>query len=547
MCSTTRLPQCVVLCCAVLCCAVLCWLQAHLPECLQLVEVTDGYAVLRCPGLYEVQLSLFQQPYPPQLEEARQAAQEAAAAAAAGAGQQDDAQQQQQADQKQAGADSTAAAAASAEVPSKPEVRWQWTLTHAVLLPNAAKQQPLRPVQLEALLRTVRERMWIAADSAAVEAVKRAAAASTETEQQQAGAAAAAGASQPAASGGGVSTRSGQHPAASTVTGLSGAAGGESAKQRGLQMDLYGADEVTLPLKIMHAVLRDIAARTLLEEVSRVAQQLAAPGSKWAGHLKVSKAMKLTKGLHLLYWQQSPALLVLPGREADTAAAAAAAAAGASAAAGAGSSKPPASAAAAAASKLEQSSAAAYPAVEVGVGDDGTIQQLHFPELLLPGTQQAVQLVLDSHTVDVVGLLLQAVQVIVANQLQYLQGAIQQGLKADDAKYGGNSSSFLQLRLVRQGHLTSRAQQLRGRMPTSAAAAAEGQHGLAVDAELQEQQQLLLSQLPDALEVLVEKQSALTVSFQPWSGKLVLRLGSAYGGDSNIELGATVHHVSHVY
>lgn len=540
MCSTTRLPQCVVLCCA-----VLCWLQAHLPECLQLVEVTGGYAVLRCPGLYEVQLSLFQQPYPPQLEEARQAAQEGIAAAAAGAGQQDDAQQQQQADQKLAGTDSTAAAA-SAEVPSKPEVRWQWTLTHAVLLPNAAKQQPLRPVQMEALLRTVRERMWIAADAAAVEAAKRAAAASAGAEQPQADTAAAAGASQPAASGGGVSTRSGQHPAASTVTGLSGAAGGEAAKQRGLQVDLYGADEVTLPLKIMHAVLRDVAARTLLEEVSRVAQQLAAPGSKWAGHLKVSKAMKLTKGLHLLYWQQSPALLALPGREAD-AAAAAAAAAGASAAAGAGSSKPPASAAAAAASKLEQSSAAAYPAVEVGVGDDGTIQQLHFPELLLPGTQQAVQLMLDSHTVDVVGLLLQAVQVIVANQLQFLQGAIQQGLKADDAKYGGNSSSFLQLRLVRQGHLTSRAQQLRGRMLTSAAAAAEGQHELGVDAELQEQQQLLLSQLPDALEVLVEKQSALTVSFQPWSGKLVLRLGSAYGGDSNIELGATVHHVSHVY
>jgi hypothetical protein len=528
--------------CAVLCCAVLCWLQAHLPECLQVVEVTGGYAVLRCPGLYEVQLSLFQQPYPPQLEEARQAAQEAAAAAP-GAGQQDDPQQQQQqADQKQAGPDASAAAA-SAKVPPKPEVRWQWTLTHAVLLPNAAKQQPLRPVQMEALLRTVRERMWIAADAAAVEAVKRAAAASAGTGQPQADTAAAA--SQPAASGGGVSTRSGQHPAASTVTGLSGAAGGESAKQRGLQMDLYGADEVTLPLKIMHAVLRDIAARTLLEEVSCVAQQLAAPGSKWAGHLKVSKAMKLTKGLHLLYWQQSPALLALPCREAD--AAAAAAAAGASAAAGAGSSKPPASAAAAAASKLEQSSAAAYPAVEVGVGDDGTIQQLHFPELLLPGTQQAVQLMLDSHTVDVVGLLLQAVQVIVANQLQFLQGAMQQGLKADDAKYGGNSSSFLQLRLVRQGHLTSRAQQLRGRMLTSAAAAAEGQHELGVDAELQKQQQLLLSQLPDALEVLVEKQSALTVSFQPWSGKLVLRLGSAYGGDSNIELGATVHHVSHVY
>lgn len=189
------------------------------------------------------------------------------------------------------------------------------------------------------------------------------------------------------------------------------------------------------------------------------------------------------------------------------------------------------------------------------MGDDGTVQQLASPQLLLPGTQQPLQLVLDSHSVDVVGLLLQAVQVIVANQLQFLHGEVLRLLNRDKGRVGGGDSSSgaeqgcsLQLRLCRQGHLSSRAQQRwRGQaaaLPSPASpAAAEGLHGLAGDAEQQEQQQRLLLQLPDALEVLVEGQPALTVSFQPWSGRLVLRLGSAYGGDSNIEMGATLHQV----
>ncbi|WIA39253.1 hypothetical protein OEZ86_005375 [Tetradesmus obliquus] len=108
-------------------------LKAHLPDCLELVQVTGGYAVLSCKGLYEVQLSLFQQPYPVQLSEAREAA---AAAAIDGQQQQQPAepggqQQQQQQQQNEAGTSGTAAAAAtqqdasssSSSSPSEPEVQ----------------------------------------------------------------------------------------------------------------------------------------------------------------------------------------------------------------------------------------------------------------------------------------------------------------------------------------------------------------------------------------------------------------------------------------
>jgi hypothetical protein len=496
-------------------------LQAHLPQCLQLVEVKGGFAVLRCSGLYEVQLSLHQQAYPPQVAEAREAAQEAAAAAAVagdGAAAEADKQQQQQvvADGKPAQQES--AAAAAADVPAQ---RWQWALTHAVLLPNAAEQQPLRPVQYHALMHNVQERMWLAADAAAVEAAKRqagggaaaAAAADGKDPQQQRQ----AGASQPAMSGM-VSTRSG--PTASTMTGLSGP-GGASAQdpQRGLQLDLYGADEVVLPLRVMHAVLRDVAAQILLQEVRRVSQQLAGASSKWGPHLKLARAEQLTPGIRMLYWQHAPVLLPLAEP------AAAAAAAGAAAAAS-----------TAAASKGDPGSLpwvpGCYPAVEVGVGPDGTVQQLHVPPLQVPGMAQPLLLQLDSHSVDVVGLLLQAVQVVIAHQLQFVHGVMAAHLQ--------DEGSSLQLRLCRYGHLSQRTEQQQQQQAGSCVPAAAG---CSERSEAQQQQQQLQQQLPDSLEVLVEGQPALTISFQPWSGRLVLRLGSAYGGDSNMEMGISLHQV----
>jgi hypothetical protein len=542
-------------------------LQAHLPEALQLVEVTGGYAVLRCPGLYEVQLSLQQLPYPVQVAEARQAAKEAAEAAVAeatGSGEAGQAgsttqqlQEQQAAQQQQQQSDATAAAGAAA-----PEVRWQWKLTHLVVLPNAGNRQPLQPEQLLSMTHHLQANMWAAADAAAVEAAKQQGAA--EGGQPQAPAAAAAGkgttaaaaAAQPAASGM-LSTRSG--PAASTLSGLSGLPG--DAAGRGLQLDLYRSDEISLPLRLMHAVLRDVAARILLREVEAAAGQLAGAGSKWHTHLRLVKPETLKPGLCLLYWQQAPALLALPDPAAEAAAEGGAAdgtaAAGAAAAA---------SAAAGAASKPGQAGKAAdaYPAIEVGTGSDGTIQQLHLPPLRLPGSQQQQQQQqlllrpsLDTHTVDIVGLLLQGVQVLVANQLIYLHDSMQRRRQQEAAEGKGQqeADAMLQLRLARYGHLRSSAaaqqQQQQGRQlvvqsasPSAAAAAAGGV--LDAFSEEQQRQAALLQQLPDTLEVLVEGQAAVTISFQPWSGRLILRPGSAYGGDCNIEFGMSLHQVSWV-
>jgi hypothetical protein len=531
-------------------CAVRCLLvQAHLPQSLQLVEVTGGYAVLRCPGLYEAQLSLQQLPYPVQVGEARQAAEEAAAAAvsAAAAGgdwpqpgqlqQQQPMQEQQQQQQ----------AAAGADAPAKPEVRWQWKLTHLVVLPNAGNRQPLRPEQMHSLVHHLQQNMWAAADSAAVEAAKQQGAAAGGQALADAGKgqqpAAAAAAAQPAMSGM-VSTRSG--PAASTVSGLSGAQG--DAAGLGLQLNLYGADEVSLPLRVMHAVLRDTAALILLREVDAAATQLAAAGSKWHTHLRPVRLQQLKRGIRLLYWQQAPALLSSSGPAAAGTAAGAAGAVDSAATGAAG--------AAAAASKpsrladaAKQLLSEAYPAIEIGTGCEGTVEQLHFPPLLLPGSQQQqLHPLLDSHTADVVGLMLQGVQVIVANQLQYLYAAIQQRQQQDAAKAGEQQEpgSAVHLRLCRYGHLRSSSQQQQQQqhgqlvVRSQAAATAEAGYG----DEEQQQQLLLLQQLPDTLEVLIEGQSAVTVSFQPWSGRLVLRPGSSYGGDCNIEMGMSLHQVS---
>lgn len=477
--------------------AVCCAHQAHLPESLRLVEVTGGYAVLSCAGLYEVQLSLFQQPYPPQVDEARQSAAEAAAPAA-----QQGEQQQKQQQQQQAPAE---AAAGDADEPTKPQVRWQWTLTSAVLLPNAAKQQPLRPVQMEQLLRTVRERMYLAADAAAIKAAARdgAAAAGQPGPDAVQPHGPDGKAPQPSASGavsgrsGPVAARSG--PAASTISGMSGLAdpegdGGGSDPHRGLQLSKYAADETTLPLRVMHAVLRDVAAQMLLQEVRRSAQQLVAPGSKWEGHLKLARAEQLTPGIRVLYWQQAPALLPMTSLSDQQAGAAAPAVAAAAAAGGPAGSK---------------GVAGAFPAIEVGLGSDGTVQQQHMPALQLPGTQQDVQLVLNTHTVDVVGLLLQAIRAVVGNQLQFLHGCMLQQLEQQGA------SDSLQLRLCTCDHLNRFAEQ-------------QGQ-----------QQQ----RLPDTLEVVLDGRPAVAVSFQCWSGRVVLRPGSAYGGDTNIEYGSTLRQV----
>jgi hypothetical protein len=524
------------------CCC--CCLQAHLPDCLELVQVTGGYAVLSCKGLYEVQLSLFQQPYPPQLAEAREAA------AAAAAAQQADGQQGEQQVHDAAGTSAAAvkqqedAAAGPTSSPSEPEVqvRWQWTLTHAVLLPNAATKPPLRQVQLEQLLRALRERMWYAADSAAIEAARRAAG-----EPADSAAAAVSGktSSQQQSAGGSSGQRGSAQPAASGVTGgstasgissASAAAGKDAAKDagRGLQLDQYAADEISIPLRVMHGVLRDVAAQVLLHEVRAAAEKLAGLGSDWEGQLKLSRAEVLTPGIRMHYWQKVPVLLAQqPTGAAGTAAAA---------------------------------DAATLPAVEVGLGSDGTVQVMHLPPLRSPGSLQQVPLVLDSHTVDIEGLLLQAVAVTASTQLQMLRRAVMQLLRPRGLE------PFAQLQLCSFGQVPKATPQPAAAATSAAAAAAAVRVGDTGEPSAAAAAAAIAAavagvigsgsssstaadgsssaaaaagvRMPEQLLMVLDGNVLVSVSLQPWSGRVLLRPGSAYGGELNMEMDILLTHVS---
>jgi hypothetical protein len=528
------------------------------------VQVTGGYAVLSCKGLYEVQLSLFQQPYPVQLAEAREAAAAAAVAAqqADGQQQQDDSKGQEQQQQRANGAGTSIAAAAAAEQqadgqgaannssssssPSEPEVqvRWQWTLTHAVLLPNAACKPPLRQVQLEQLLRALRERMWYAADAAAVEAVRRAAGDPTGT---AAAAAAASGKTASAGGSSGMKSAAAAQPAASGVTGGStasgissaSAAGKDDAKDagRGLQLEKYAADEVTAPLRVMHGVLRDVAAQILLHEVRAAAEKLAAPGSKWEGQLKLTRAEVLTPGIRMHYWQQVPVLLAQQPAGGSAAAAAAA-----------------------------DPAAATLPAVEVGLGSDGTVQAMHLPPLRVAGSLQQVPLELDCHTVDVEGLLLQAVAVMAGTQLNILRRIAGQLLRQRGLE------PFAQLQLCSFGQapqegLTTAAaaaartsdagdQQQQPATPSAvtaaavAAAVAGAGSSTAADGSSSVAAAAAAAagvRMPEQLVLVLDGNMLVAVSYQPWSGRVVLRPGSAYGGELNMEMNILLRHVSDIH
>lgn len=495
-------------------------LQANLPECLQLVEVVDGFAVLRCKGLYEVQVTLDQRAYPEQVEEARQ---DAAAEAAK------QLQEQQQQGMQEPGSSAAAEAAAktaaeqqetaaaaqqTAATPAQPAKRWVWSMHYAVLLPNAAHKPPLQPEQMGNLLLVLKSRMETAVDAAAVEAARQQgkqegrgepAGASTRAasqSQQQSGPTS----SQPTTSG--MSTG-----ATSTVSGMSQVStAGRVDAGRGLDFKKYAADENMFPLMIMHGILRDVAAQLLLDESTAVAKRLAAAGSKWQGHLKLTRAEVLSPGSRMHYWQRVPVLL-------------AAQPAGVTA-------------------SSSKDGSASLPAIELGVGSDGTVQVLHLPPLRLPGSLQQVPLRFDSHAVDVEGLLIQAVAVTASTHLQLLRKAIAQAFQKRGLGH------FVQLQLSNFGSETTaaaaaageedQAAAAAGSTPGSSTAVAPGADAAAVPVGM-----------PSSLVVSLDGHALVTVSFQPWSGKVVLRPGSVYGGNRNMEMGiqlqqvGAVLHVSH--
>lgn len=481
-------------------------LQAALPGAVQLVKVVGGFAVLRCQGLYEVQLSLRERPYPDQVEEARQ---QAAAEAAK--------QVQQQAVEASEPAGTSAAAEAAAnqkpepaqppaaaESEVAPQTRWCWTLQYAVLLPNAAQRPPLRPEQMGPFMFHLSRRMETAADAAAVEAARRQGRQQVIGESEGAGKAASQSQQQTGPTSSGRTSQpsvSGVSAAVSSASGLSGVSTAEKIDAgRGLHLREYAADENMLPLMIMHGVLRDVAAQVLLNESTAAAKQLAAAGSKWDGHLKLSKAEVLTPGVRMHYWQQVPVLM----------------------------------AAQPAALAASSDSAASFPALELGVGSDGTVQVVHLPPLRLPGSLHQVTLQLDSHTVDIEGLLLQAVAVTASMHLQLLQKTVAQVFRQKGL------GQFVQLRLcefgtecepaVGTGSAPSDAKS--AAVPGAGAVVASAPHSAAVPVAM-----------PGSLVVVLNGNALVSVSIQPWSGRIILRPGSVYGSNRNMEMGIQLHQV----
>ena len=555
-----------------------------LPQ-LQLVQVSGGTAVLRCQGLYEVKLSLKQWPYPQEVLEARKAAKQRqrkqkqqqqqqegqtgkpASPAPAGADVlMEDAEQQQQ-QQKQQGhgqlergqhregdEGSVGAAADDHDDDEGPSIRWRWILLDAVLLPNAAERPPLRPVQLTQLLWRVQEIMAAAADAAALEAAK----------GTPAPVAAEAGADKAAASG---PTASGAGPAPSTLTGVSGLSGGAPLQavgqgtKRGLGLEECKADEIAAPLREMHGVLRDLAVQLLLEGVRAAAEALAAPGSRWHRHVQVEKSQLLKPGLRVAYWTSADVVLLeessqggqqqqqqqrgqLPGslgRPPSRFAPAAAAGGGGGA-------------------RRDKDDVwrrlIPRPAVEIGVDDDGMVQVLHVPQLSLAeagggGTQEVLQLQLNTHRVDIEALLLQSARVLANRQLRVVMGQLQHRLQqmglAEECQLrllqpsqavAEKSTLLMQMRQLTGSGIEQQQQQQQQQVQEEEedlTGVPERWLGKGSGVAQQQQQEVMQPLLvPDVLDLCIGGSSLMRVTYRGWSGQLVVRPGASQGGDKNL-------------
>jgi len=489
-------------------------LQASLPRGMQLVRVSGGSAVLRCDGLYEVKLSLKQQPYHPLVQEAAaeaqatelaavakaaaaaEAAQEVTSAAAAGAG-----AEAAPADRSAAGSGAPASSPPSTD--ALPPWRWCWTLLDLTMLPGSAKQAPLRDVQLASLRQFVHETLWNAADAAALQHWQRrqAAAAAGEAAAPAAEAAAAPDAAAPAA--GAPSSSQQPQPSASGLSGpsASGLSSGNAPSRleagRGVRLAAVAADEVARPLHTLHAALRDVGANLLIDACTAATKQLLA-GARWGGgQLALARSQVVKPGLRLSYWLHSPAVTAAAATAVDVA-----------------------------------------PAVEVGVGGDGLIAVRHVPPLLGAAGQEAAALSLNPLTVDVEELLLQAAVVLAASQLRTLSPALQQalaarglqqlavlklvgsGLQGDSSGGGGGGGAAPPSAWGGAGAAGSHAADGAGVDPAPAAVGAV----LAVAARGILPASLLA---PPTLEVWVAGTQQLRISFQLWSGKLQVGLGAA--------------------
>lgn len=265
-----------------------------MPPGLKVVSVGNGTAVLRAEGLYEAKLTLVPSEPLPGLDDAAAAAAGAGAAGAEGGG-----EEQADAAAGEAGpgagglpgwaAEAVAAASGDAAAAAAAAQRWKWRLIHFVLLIGVPFYDPRQPGQI---LNTCNFHMVLAADNAAY----------LRWQRKGPGAGAGAAAARSAVS------ESVATPAPSGLPGAAAAAaagaGGGGGVSLAAAVKKAEDDEVGAPLAVMHAILTDVAGRLLADELAAAARALAAPGSRWHGHIAVKPSQLLHPGVRIEYWVQ---------------------------------------------------------------------------------------------------------------------------------------------------------------------------------------------------------------------------------------------------
>ncbi len=191
-----------------------------------------------------------------------------------------------------------AAAAADPVAAAAVAQRWKWRLIHFVLAIGVPFYDARQPGQI---LNTCNFHMVLAADNAAY----------LRRQRQGAGGGAGAGAAAAAGPVGSTVSESAATPAASGLQapGNGGAAGASGGGSLAAAVRRTEDDEVGAPLAVMHAILTDVAGRLLADELAAAARALAAPGSRWHGHITVKPSQLLHPGVRIEYWTQAPPLL----------------------------------------------------------------------------------------------------------------------------------------------------------------------------------------------------------------------------------------------
>ncbi|GAX72686.1 hypothetical protein CEUSTIGMA_g142.t1 [Chlamydomonas eustigma] len=312
-------------------------MKTQLPDRVQVVEVLDGYVILRAPGLYEAKVHryssyeakmtlspLLEVPDAPSIrgklktelplkhvtdtDVAAQVGHPPASAA------------DNNHDEEEDGVTSG----------PKPQ-RWLWVLISFELLPNSLRRKPLGNAQVTHLLENLNMRMSLAADAAAYEKLRRnsyrsatPAAVSVAEDAMDAdervdtaapsSSAMAAGLSEShALSGHSSRSRSlaSSAPATGTSSMMAGAAGCTGQFKANVEsMRLHAADESTMPVLVAHSLLSDISMRLLLDAIRAAAEGLLA--ERWSGdHLEIQPAVTLMPGIRLMYWRQATPLTIL--------------------------------------------------------------------------------------------------------------------------------------------------------------------------------------------------------------------------------------------